>query len=82
MEKIVSKIQIGGKIYPPKVKKGTKFHAIYNTPNGLEMVDGYVIENNAIHFTTLEPLYTIMTDKVDFIGRKIILDGVPESYFI
>jgi len=81
-EKIYSLIQLGYKIKEPRVKLGTEFHAYYQTPKGLKMVEGYVINNNMIHFATLEPMYTIMTDDVDEIGRKVILDGVPESLFL
>ena len=81
-EKIYSFIQLGYKVPNPRVAVGTEFHAFYDTPNGAKMVDGYVMKNNMIHFATLEPIYTIMTGDVDFIGRKVILDGVPESIFL
>ena len=81
-EKIYSLIQIGGKIKKPRYKIGKKFKALYNTSDGLKMVDGKVIANDMIHFSSLEPMYTIETGDVDFIGRKIILDGVPESCFV
>lgn len=80
-QKIYSLIQVGDKIRKPKYKIGKKFKAVYDTPNGLKMVDGKVIANDMVHFSSLEPMYTIETGDVDFIGRKIILDGVPESCF-
>lgn len=80
-QKIYSLIQVGDKIRKPKYKIGTKFHALYNTKDGIKMVDGKVIANDMVHFSSLEPMYTIETGDVDFIGRKIILDCVPESCF-
>ena len=81
-EKIYSLIQLGHEIRSPRIAIGTEFHAYYNTDNGVKMVDGHVIANNMIHFSTLEPMYTIETCDVDIIGRKVILDFVPESIFL
>lgn len=82
MEKEYSVIQLGHKITKPRIAVGTKIHAYCQTKDGKKMIDGHVISNNTIHFSTLEPLYDIMTNDVDSLGHNVILENVPESLFI
>lgn len=79
---MVSLIEIGAKPQPPKVKVGTKVKSMFMTPTGPKMSNGVVISNNTIDFVTLTAIYDIETENLDVLGKKIIISGIPESFFL
>ena len=79
---MISLIETGAKSQPPKVKVGTKVQSIFMTPTGPKLSDGVVISNNTIDFVTLTAVYDIETENLDVLGKKIIIKGVPESFFL
>ena len=46
------------------------------------MSNGVVISNNTIDFVTLTAIYDIETENLDVLGKKIIISGIPESFFL
>jgi len=81
-KRIVSLMYKGATPQPPKVKVGTQIQSIFSTPQGPKMSKGVVIANNIIDFVTLTALYTIETENLDEDGKKIIIEYVPESFFM
>lgn len=81
-EKIYSYIQLGYKVQKPKIKVGTRIKSVFNTKDGIKISKGKVISNNTIDFVTLTACYDIDTEDLDFLGRKIIIRGIPESVFV
>ena len=71
------------KILPPKYKVGERFQInLSNADNSQKhSTIGTIISNNTIDFLTFGAIYDVETEEIDFIGRKIIFESVPEHFF-
>ena len=71
------------KILPPKYNVGDRFEIkLSNANNSIKhKTIGTIISNNTIDFLTFDAIYDVETEEIDFIGRKIMFESVPEHFF-
>lgn len=63
-----------------KLDVGTKLTWEYIDEAGVKKkTKGVIIACDTIDYMTLEPLYDIQLDEVDFLGRAIVVENVPAA---
>lgn len=82
-KKIVSfHVDPNRKIQLPKHEVGEKFRIKLVNEEGIEInTIGTIISNNTIDFLSWTAIYDVETEQIDFLGKKIMFESVPERFF-